>query len=106
MRRSENVGFIVNTTLGLSPKDLVVAVGTTLSTLGVGPPPARIPAGAASALGSYLGSWHRSAPAARGACCGFEGGTSESASASSPSSVGFAGFDAEALDTSATARRS
>ena len=43
--------------LSVAGTRLNVAVGTALSSLGVGPPPARIPAGAASALGSYLGCW-------------------------------------------------
>lgn len=42
-----------------------VAVGTALSSHGVGSPPAQIPAGATNALGSSLGFWRRNAAIAR-----------------------------------------
>jgi hypothetical protein len=80
-----------------------IAVGTALSTHGVGPPPAQIRAGAISALGSCLGFWRQSGPRDRDAGYGLSEASARRLDSSAPNSSGLVGFVAAA--TSASAER-
>jgi len=79
-----------------------IAVGTGLrSGCGLGPPPAQIPACTASALGSSLGFWRRSALRGRGAGCGRVVATGSRGGSCVPSPGRGAGCGAGARGTSA-----
>ena len=71
-----------------------VAVGTALCPVGLGPPPARIPASGTTALGSCLGSKRQSARQAMDAARGPVGSIVAQGPSFAPSSSDPAGFDA------------
>ena len=71
-----------------------VAVGTALCPVGLGPPPARIPASGTTALGSCLGSERQSARQAMDAARGPVGSIVAQGPSFAPSSSDPAGFDA------------